>query len=304
MSLALQEKKHTKKTNPLLVIGVVKRVKADSNGLACYDVIDDEGGIYISCYPLAINGAEAVAPYKEDDEVVILKKGLDGLNFIIGGTTRTLSGDFAYNFTNLLEGDDIPGETEIISENYNGTSPGDFNVQIDTTTRFNLNQNLGATIEAPNVGIQIQGGILRISNLGDADEYVINGEKFAQTITAELHEPLLEYIRLASQVEQQLRNQVSQLATAITTACELEIASAGPGSTLATQIITALSAIQPPYTASQWATNLGNNSGLEAQANQIMGTSGEFQEQIENTINRSIKIPATPDETQRNLTDF
>ena len=301
MSIYLQEKKHDRKTNTFLSVGVIIEEKKDSSGVRCYDILDDDGGIFINCYPLNQTSADAGSPYIKGDEVIVMKKGLDGANNIIGGTTKLTIN----NFITYLEGDEIPERTPIAREDYDGVSPGDYNAALDADTRFNLNKNIGATMEGLNVNLQIRGGILRISNNGDASEYLLNGLQFIDYLTENLHTPLVDSTRLVLDAEENLRAKYSVVVNAIVQACQAEILAVGPASTLATGIITSIQALSGSASIAQFlADNGGSLPGARTTLGNIVGTSEDFSLNATDSINRSVKVPNNPNQEQRGLTDF
>lgn len=301
MSLILQELKHGRRTNPAVSVGVVIKRKLDNKNIVCYDVLDDDGAIFINCYPLNQSSADAGAPYVEGDEVVVLKRGMDGINTIVGGTTKLTIN----NFITYLEGDDIPERTPISREDYDGVSPGDYNAALDADTRYNLNTNIGATVEGLNINLQVRGGILRISNNGDSTEYLLNGLQFIDYLTENLHTPLVDSTKLVLDAEENLRAKYSIVVNAIVQACQAEILAVGPASTLATSIITSLQALSGSASIAQFlANNGGSLPGVRTALDTIVGTSEDFSLNATDSVNRSIKVPNNPDQTQRGLTDF
>ena len=220
MSLDIQTNSNLRKIDAFIRPAIVFNTRQDITGQIVADCIDKYGNALLGCYFLGPPGAAFNYSIPSGEQVIIIKAGLDGNNFIIGATTPAAQGQQIQAPQQVR-----PAPTTSVN-NYTTTHAGDYEVRVDSDARLNLNANVGATIDGRNINLQLHGGVLRIAQDshtpegGRSEEQLLNAFETIIALTDNYEKLLQELARMREAIRdvntyaERLQNSLSGLSTA------------------------------------------------------------------------------------------
>lgn len=271
MSLDLQTENNLRKIDAFIRPAVVFNTRQDIQGQLVVDCIDKYGNALLGCYLLGPAGVTFNHSIPTGQQVVVIKAGLDGNNFIVGATIQATAGQ-------QIQAPNQPRPTPTTSTtNYTTTHAGDYEVKVDTDARLNLNANIGATLDGRNVNIQLHGGVLRIAQDSQtpdprSEELLLNANETIDVLLRNYESLLDELARMREAIRQtnlyaeQLQNALSGLATQTSPITGVQVAAA----------------VQP----------IGNFNFINADdAGALTQEFNQYNDRLDNSRNENITVP-------------
>lgn len=217
MSFDLQTNSNERKVDAFIRPAIVFNTRQDMRGHIVVDCIDKYGNALLGCYFIGPPGAAFNFAIPSGEQVIVIKAGLDGNNYIIGQAATTSQNIQAPTQTR-------PAPTTSVN-NYTTTHAGDYEVRVDSDARLNLNANVGATIDGRNINLQLHGGVLRIAQDshtpegGRSEEQLLNAYETIIALTDNYEKLLQELARMRDAIRttnayaESLQNALSGLST-------------------------------------------------------------------------------------------
>lgn len=270
MSFDLQTESNERKVDAFIRPAIVFNTRQDMRGHIVVDCIDKYGNALLGCYFIGPPGAAFNFAIPSGEQVIVIKSGLDGNNYIIGQAATT-----SQNVQPPTQARPTP--TTSVT-NYTTTHAGDYEVKVDVDARLNLNANNGATIDGRNINLQLHDGVLRIAQGGvdgRSDELLLNANETIAVLLGQYEKLLLELVRMreairdANEYTEGLRNTLFNLGIT-------QSASPITGSVLSTAI--------------QANTDAFNFISLE-EADVLTENYDTFNEKLDASRNKNITVP-------------
>ena len=217
MSLDIQHDNNQRKIDAFIRPAVVFNTRLDSFGAVVVDCIDKYGNGLLGCYMLGPPGTAHNYSIPNGEQVIVIKAGLDGNNYIVGSA---MTGQ-----QNVQAPTQVRPTPTTSVQNYTTTHAGDYEVRVDSDARLNLNANVGATIDGRNINLQLHDGILRIAQDshtpegGRSDERLLNALATITVLIGNYEKLLDELARMREAIRQtnlyaeQLQNALAGLAS-------------------------------------------------------------------------------------------
>lgn len=216
MSLDIQHDNNQRKIDAFIRPAVVFNTRLDSFGAVVVDCIDKYGNGLLGCYMLGPPGAAHNYSIPNGEQVIVIKAGLDGNNYIVGSAM--------VGQQNVQAPTQARPTPTTSTTNYTTTHAGDYEIRVDSDARLNLNANVGATIDGRNINLQLHGGVLRIAQDSHttsprSDERLLNAYETIEKLIFNYEKLLDELNRMRGAIRQtnlyaeQLQNALSGLVT-------------------------------------------------------------------------------------------
>lgn len=173
----------------MIYAGTVIKIEETIDGTPSYSVASLNGAIYFPCFVASIGGGYdakyGLPPIDIGSEVIVARVNRGSVFYILGG---------------------IPDPQDIdevdISESSNPDMESDYKklhrdetILKNTKTRLLMSPTHDFVVDSPNMRLQLGSGILRISKQGSADNKLLNGQPFLDTLfdyIAELERTIIE----------------------------------------------------------------------------------------------------------------
>lgn len=269
MSYNLQAANSDMKMLPQVILAVVVATRQDASGMIVCDAVDKYGSVYFGCYLVGPPGSNFNYQPPLGQEVIIVKQGSEGNNYIIGA----VNGSEALGYVQAPEV--TRPDPAASTQDYKTTHAGDYDLRLDASTRLNLNINTGFTVEGFNNNIQLKGGVLRVSQQGESNERLLNAYQTIDSL-------LKMYNALHSEFERLVQESISTRDLVLNLIQVLNVA----GVTAATSPVTGVAlstALTEPLSKSQVHDFLLEPSQLISIET--------FNEDLDSSINDSITVP-------------
>ena len=217
MSFDLQTNSNERKVDAFIRPAIVFNTRQDMRGHIVVDCIDKYGNALLGCYFIGPPGAAFNFAIPSGEQVIVIKAGLDGNNYIIGQAATTSQ--------SIQPPTQVRPTPTTSVNNYTTTHAGDYEVRVDSDARLNLNANVGATIDGRNINLQLHGGVLRIAQDshtpegGRSEEQLLNAYETIIALTDNYEKLLQELARMRDAIRtvnayaEGLQNALSGLST-------------------------------------------------------------------------------------------
>lgn len=269
MSYNIQLSVEETKLTPFIILAVVIAVRQDSMGQIVSDAVDKYGDVYLGCYMVGPPGATFNYQPPLGQEVIIVKSGAEGNNYIIGA----INGQEARGYVQPPE--TARPEQTPSSQDYVTTHAGDYDVRLNANTRFNLNINTGVTSEGFNNNIQLKGGVLRVSQNGESDERLLNAYQTIDSL-------LKMYERLHSDFNRLVEESILTRDLAINLVQRLSALAVGNPTTPLTGALLGSALVEP--------LSLANIHDFLLEPSTLVSVE-TFNQDLDRSINDSITVP-------------
>ena len=156
----------------MIYAGTVIKIEESVDGSPMYTVATPNGAVFFPCFMASsCGGFDAqymMPPVEEGSEVVIANVNKGSVSYILGGIPDSIDqvGVSTDTQTTLNADVDYTGHhhTETVIRNTNST--------------INLSPEHDLTMKAPNVRLQLDQGVFRVSQQGASANHVLNGQPF------------------------------------------------------------------------------------------------------------------------------
>jgi len=156
----------------MIYAGTITKIEEALDGSPMYTVATPNGAVYFPCFNASVcggfDGKYMFSPIDLDAEVIICRVNRGSAYFIV--STIADSTDQTRISTSALTNLDIEND-------YNGLQHEETEIR-NTNSRINLSPVQDMTLSAPNMRMQVNGGVLRISQQGTSENYILNGQPF------------------------------------------------------------------------------------------------------------------------------
>ncbi len=156
----------------MIYAGTVIKIEESVDGSPMYTVATPNGAVFFPCFMASsCGGFDAqymMPPVEEGSEVVIANVNKGSVSYILGGIPDSMDqvGVSTDTQTTLNADVDYTGHhhTETVIRNTNST--------------INLSPEHDLTMKAPNVRLQLDQGVFRVSQQGASANHILNGQPF------------------------------------------------------------------------------------------------------------------------------
>lgn len=156
----------------MIYAGTVIKIEESVDGSPMYTVATPNGAVFFPCFMASsCGGFDAqymMPPVEEGSEVVIANVNKGSVSYILGGIPDSIDqvGVSTDTQTTLNADVDYTGHhhTETVIRNTNST--------------INLSPEHDLTMKAPNVRLQLDQGVFRVSQQGASANHILNGQPF------------------------------------------------------------------------------------------------------------------------------
>lgn len=156
----------------MIYAGTVIKVEEALDGSPMYTVATPNGAVYFPCFVSSSSGGfdakYMMSPVSEGAEVVISSVNRGKVYYIIGGipdnADQVAVSTSAQTSLNMDADYNGHHHTETVLRNTNST--------------INLSPVHDLTLKSPNMRLQLDEGVLRISQQGTSENYILNGQPF------------------------------------------------------------------------------------------------------------------------------
>ena len=156
----------------MIYAGTIAKIEEALDGSPMYTVATPNGAVYFPCFNASVcggfDGKYMFSPIDLDAEVIICRVNRGSAYFIV--STIADSTDQTRISTSALTNLDM-------DEDYNGLQHEETEIR-NTNSRINLSPVQDMTLSAPNMRMQVNGGVFRISQQGTSENYILNGQPF------------------------------------------------------------------------------------------------------------------------------
>jgi hypothetical protein len=256
----------------MIYAGTVIKVEEALDGSPMYTVATPNGAVYFPCFVSSSSGGfdakYMMSPVSEGAEVVISSVNRGKVYYIIGGIPDNVD-QVAVSTS---------AQTSLnMDADYNGHHHTE-TVLRNTNSTINLSPVHDLTLKSPNMRLQLDEGVLRISQQGTSENYILNGQPFLNELFEYIVEMEARINLLSSVVNIMIPSTKVDLITETTALVALQTAGTATPSDL-NRLLVEIPAETVTLTTGQVALSTNISSSAVAKSD------------CESTQNTFIKIP-------------